>query len=78
MSEPILSEYADNPFICSLPPPMSVNDALSVLTDLPAYSASERTYPAHLRCHCIQRLGRYFDPMSRHLALEQRIGVLIR
>lgn len=28
--------------------------------------------------HYIQRLARYFDPLTRHLSLEQRIGMLIR
>ena len=78
MTDPILPEYAGNPFIARLPPPMSVQDVLAELTDLPAYSPDERHYPAHLRCHCIRRLARYFDPMNRHLALEGRIGALIR
>ncbi len=78
MTDPVLPEYAKNPFIARLPQPMSLQDAVATLTDLPAYSAAERQYPSHLRCHCIQRLARYFDPMNRHLALEQRIGALIR
>ena len=78
MTDPVLPEYAGNPFIARLPPPLSVQDALTALTDLPGYGTAERHYPAHLRCHCIQRLARYFDPMHRHLALEQRIGALIR
>lgn len=73
-----LSEYADNPFIARLPPPLSVAEALDALTELPSYDPTERGYAAHLRCHCIQRLARYFDPMNRHLVLEQRIGALIR
>lgn len=76
--DPVLPEYRDNPFIACLPAPLSVPDALAKLTDLPPYSEAERQYPAHLRCHCIQRLARYFDPLSRHLSLEQRIGALIR
>ena len=60
MTDPILPEYAGNPFIARLPPPMSVQDVLAELTDLPAYSPDERHYPAHLRCHCIRRLARYF------------------
>ena len=78
MTDPVLPEYACNPFIARLPPPLSVQEALTALTDLPGYAHAERHYPAHLRCHCIQRLARYFDPMNRHLALEQRIGALIR
>lgn len=78
MTDPMLPEYANNPFIARLPPLMSQQEALATLTDLPAYSIAERRYPAHLRCHCIQRLARYFDPMNRHLTLEHRISALIR
>lgn len=38
----------------------------------------ERKFPAHLRCQCILRLARYFDPLDRHLQLEFRISALIR
>ncbi|WP_138471788.1 ATP-binding protein [Poseidonocella sp. HB161398] len=78
MPDPELPEYAGNPFISSLPPPLSAEQAIAALTDLPAHSPVERTYPAHLRLHCVQRLGRYFDPLSRHLTLEAHIGALIR
>ena len=77
-NDPVLPEYRDNPFIARLPPLLPVADALAALTDLPFHLEAERRYTAHLRCHCIQRLARYFDPLSRHLALEQRIGTLIR
>ncbi|MDD2869927.1 hypothetical protein [Neomegalonema sp.] len=76
--ESLLPEYAANPFIARLPPPLSVEAALAALTDLPSFNAEERLYPAHLRAHCIQRLGQYFEPLIRHLTLEQRIGLLIR
>lgn len=77
-AEPLLPEYAGNPFIARLPPPLSATSAIEALTDLPEFEHKERLYPAHLRIHCIQRLARYFDPLSRHLALEQRVGALIR
>lgn len=73
-----LPEYANNPFIACLPRPLSTEEALKALTDFPTYDPAERRYPAHLRCHCVQRLRRYFDPMARHLTLEERVGALIR
>ncbi len=75
---PDLPEYRQNPFISRLPPVLAVEDALSALTDLPVYQDEERRYPAHLRSHCILRLGRYFDPMERQLQLESRFAALLR
>ncbi|WP_448208589.1 ATP-binding protein [Azospirillum sp. sgz302134] len=77
--EPItLPEYRDNPFINRLPPILSAAEALERLTDLPAFDEAERRYPAHLRAHCVQRLGRYFDPLDRHILLESRFSMLVR
>ncbi|WP_200478942.1 isocitrate lyase/phosphoenolpyruvate mutase family protein [Azospirillum brasilense] len=73
-----LPEYRDNPFISALPPILSTVEALERLTDLPRFDESERRYPAHLRAHCVQRLGRYFDPLDRHLLLESRFSMLVR
>lgn len=78
MTEPALPEYAGNPFIAALPPPLGTSAAFAALMDLPNHDPKERGYPAHLRCHCVQRLMRYFGPLSRHLELESRIGFLIR
>lgn len=78
MADPDLPEYAKNPFVSCLPPPMSTEQPIQTLTEFPSYSPAERNYPAHLRLHCVQRLGRYFDPMGRHLTLEAHVSALIR
>ncbi|WP_333834427.1 ATP-binding protein [Rubrimonas sp.] len=73
-----LPEYRDNPFINRLPPLCDHHAVLDGLTDLPAFDPAERTYPAHIRLHCLQRLTRYFDPNERHLDLDQRLDLMIR
>jgi hypothetical protein len=73
-----LPEYRDNPFINRLPPLRDHHAVLDGLTDLPAFDPAERTYPAHIRLHCLQRLTRYFDPNERHLDLDQRLDLMIR
>lgn len=75
---PELPEYRDNPFINRLPPILSIPGALRTLTRLPIHRDEERQYPSHLRCHCLQRLTRYFVPLERHLQLEVRLSALIR
>ena len=74
----VLPEYADNPFIARLPALRAPLDALGALTEMPAHAESQRQWPAHVRTHCVLRLGRYFDPNERHVALEQRLGAMIR
>ncbi|WP_052341643.1 ATP-binding protein [Salinarimonas rosea] len=73
-----LPEYCENPFIARLPPVLSAAGLFRTLQDLPRHDEAERRLPSHLRIHCAMRLGRYFDPNERHIALEQRMDVLIR
>lgn len=74
----VLPEYERNPFVNRLPPPHDHHASLESLTDLPTYNAAERSYPAYLRLHCLQRLTRYFDPNGRHLDLDQRLDLMLR
>jgi len=73
-----LPEYANNPFITALPPLLSKLEQLEALAVKPMYDAKERLYPAHLRKHCLLRLGRYFEPLERQLQLAERFGILLR
>lgn len=73
-----LPEYQDNPFIAELPPLLSQKDALKAMASYPVFDERERSYPAHLRRHCIMRLCRYFEPMERHSQLDERFGMLLR
>lgn len=76
--DPILPEYAENPFIARLPPILSPAECLMGLRALPRHDDQERLRPAHERIHFLGRLLTYFDPNERHLALEQRIDLMIR
>jgi hypothetical protein len=73
-----LPEYSDNPLIAKLPPLLPTAEAWRALADQPRFHAGEREYPAHIRAHCIQRLGRYFEPVERHLQLEAAFAALLR
>ena len=73
-----LPEYANNPFIECLPPLLTKHEQLEALAVKPMYDAKERLYPAHLRKHCLLRLGRYFEPLERQLQLAERFGILLR
>ncbi|CAO3402371.1 ATP-binding protein [Azospirillum palustre] len=75
---PPLPEYRDNPFIARLPAVLSPRQSARALIDLPAYSEAERSYPAHFRFHCLQRLTTYFDPLPQQIELELLMSMLIR
>jgi hypothetical protein len=73
-----LPEYRDNPLIAKLPPLLSAAGAWHALADPPRFHVSEREFAAHIRAHCIQRLGCYFEPLERHLQLEAAFAALLR
>lgn len=73
-----LPEYRDNPFIARLPPILSEDEAIKALSEPPLFHVRERQYPDHIRTQCIMRLSRYFEPLNRHLKLEQSFSTLLR
>ncbi|MGK8612933.1 hypothetical protein ACRS4M_10745 [Streptococcus pneumoniae] len=74
-----LEDYADNPLLEALPPIWDEATAVRQMASRPKNNASERNLPSHLRLHCVQRITRdYFQPLSTHIELEQRISRLIR
>jgi len=78
-NEQPLPEYAENLFICALPP---IKDPLEVINDLrilPRFDENEINLPPHLRVHALQRLTtQFFQPFAQHLMLEARFALLIR
>ena len=48
-----------------------------MVTRLPIYDPSERQLEAQDRFHCIERLSRFFDPLSITIDLQQTICVLL-
>ena len=70
-------EYNHNPIIETLPPILSQAEFVDLATKLPIYEPSERQLPASERFHFIERLSRYFDPLSITIDLQQTICVLL-
>lgn len=73
-----LPEYRENPFIARLPTILSETEAYQALAAPPRYHEKERILPDHIRVHLIMRLAHYFEPLTRHLQLEQHFSLLIR
>lgn len=73
-----LVEYKGNPLIEALPPILSKEDFVEAVCEYPAFDGSERDLHPSVRLHCVERLLRFFQPLERHIELEQKISRLIR
>lgn len=76
--EQMLEEYSGNPLIEALPPIFSYEQTEELVHEYPAFSEKERELDERYRYHCVQRLFRYFQPLSVHFDIEQRISRVIR
>jgi hypothetical protein len=77
-SEQLLEEYKNNPLIEALPPILNKEAVIEVLSCLPYQSDDERKLDAEYRYHCVQRLFQYFEPLNKHIDIEQRFSRTIR
>ncbi|RNB79751.1 ATP-binding protein [Brevibacillus fluminis] len=71
-------DYEDNPIIEALPPILDMGEVIDALTLYPKYHPNERKSDDKYKLHLVRRLGRYFQPTTKHIELEQRISVCIR
>lgn len=72
-------EYAENPFIEALPP--ANYDALSIIDKIsyyPMYSEEERELDFNYRMNCVSRLFQYFQPLDKHLLIENTFSQMLR
>lgn len=73
-----LPEYIGNPLIEALPKTFNQNEYLDAATNYPFFNESERHLPRELRLQCVLRMTHYFQPLTKHIDLEQRISGVIR
>lgn len=72
-------QYNENPFIEALPPILSVKQASTSLKGKIEYQVSDRLADAKARMHMVvSLLDDYFQPLSQHVLLEERIGMMMR
>lgn len=77
-TEQLLDEYKCNPLIEALPPILSEEEVIERLAVYPPFNSKERNLDVHYRFHCVQRLFRYFQPLEKHIDIEQRFSRVIR
>ncbi|MEQ8175595.1 MAG: ATP-binding protein [Syntrophomonadaceae bacterium] len=73
-----VDDFSGNPFIEALPPVLSEEGKIDMLTYLPRYDYAERGLSAKIRYEFVNRLFEYFEPLPRHIDLERKISSLIR
>jgi hypothetical protein len=73
-----LVEYKGNPLIEALPPLLSKEHFVEAVSEYPAFDESERKLDSWVRLHCVERLLRFFQPLERHIDLEQKISRVLR
>ncbi|MCY7294978.1 ATP-binding protein [Alteromonas sp. a30] len=74
-----LEEYSENPFTAALPHILSFSEASERMRDKPKFKEEEKFLDGSVRVHAIARLLRsFYQPLSQHLQLEQKISLLIR
>jgi len=74
-----LPEYQDNPLISALPPIYDLHQLVSKLKKYPSFDPKEILLDGRIRAHAIARLlNNFFQPLTHHLELEQKISLMIR
>ncbi len=76
--ESLIPSYKGNPFIEALPPIWSKEEVVSLLQRYPEYQEEQRAWATELRVHLVRNALKFFEPLPRHIDLEQRISCTIR
>ncbi|MFD2170072.1 ATP-binding protein [Tumebacillus lipolyticus] len=74
----LLVDYRGNPLIEALPPMLEAEEAYDKLCLFPPYDEGERFLSPEIRFHALYRVQHFFQPIIRHLELEQKFSRLLR
>lgn len=77
-NDQLLVEYKGNPLIEALPSILSSDQFVEATLEHPTFDESERSLDSWVRLHCVERLSRFFQPLGRHIDLEQKISRVLR
>jgi len=74
----LVTSYKGNPLIEALPPILLADEASAALANYPLFDPDSRTLPSEIRFHEVMDILDLFEPLDRHLELEQRFSRAIR
>lgn len=73
-----IEEYEGNPLIEALPPIMSRQESLKLMSKFPKYPQKDLALPPEFRGHCINRLKSLVYPLPEALTLESTFSSMLR
>jgi hypothetical protein len=76
--DPIVEFYRKNPLIEALPPILSEEDSMEQLARYATVTNEQRHLAKHIRLHYLRNATRFFQPLSQHFKLQDRLSVIIR
>lgn len=76
--EQIVYDYKNNPLIEALPSIITQEETIDLLANYPYFNEEERKLDKNYRCHLVQRIFQYFQPLNIHLDLYNRFSLVIR
>lgn len=76
--EQIVYDYKNNPLIEALPNLIEEDEVIDLLAEYPHFDKEEQKLNKVYRCHLVQRIFQYFQPLSIHLDLYNRFSMIIR
>ena len=74
----VIPNYVGNPLIEALPPILSKDEVIRLLSNYPEYDEAQRTWLSELRYHLIYNAIDFFQPLAEHIELERRFSRMIR
>jgi hypothetical protein len=77
-TQQVVADYRGNPLIEALPPILSADEVIDILSHNDGHHDGERELDSQYRLHCVQRLFRYFQPLEQHVDIEGRFSRCIR
>jgi hypothetical protein len=76
---PDLTMYEGNPLILALPHLRSKKEVMQTLEQRPYYDrGNDCSLPLQKRIALLDNLGRFFQPLPRHVCLEQEVSKMVR
>lgn len=73
-----IEEYQNNPLIEALPPISTEDELIEMISTPVMYKPEERNLSPEIRGHLVERLFRIFEPLEKHLELNDKLSRVIR
>lgn len=73
-----LPQFAGNPLVEALPPPMGDVELIQAMSLLPAFDPEQRNWESHERITMLESLQNFMVPLRRHIGLARSLDAMLR